>query len=161
MSNKYTEQEAKQILEAESSFNASRQVGPMPLRTVRHYFNGLKKDPEDIRQDSPSGVVFYNLCICYQNNNSVSEGAIDDVIWGFRQSGIPPYITQEGFKGLKNKGYITYSDPHGRDVIGSTFGPGVYYKWTNRFFELLLEKEDKEKVSTRHEIKDIKSEDLG
>lgn len=106
------------------------------LRVIKPYYNGLSKEPEDIRMDSPAGVVFYNLQICYSNQKNISEGVIEDIIWGFRQSGIPADITWEGLKDLKKKGYIFFHDGTGVAIIGQ-LTEKLWYRWTSKFFDLL------------------------
>jgi hypothetical protein len=110
------------------------------LRILRHYYKGLREHPKDIRMDSPEGVVFYNLNLCYKNQNSVSEGIIGDIIWGFRQSGIPVSVVRDGLVALKNLGYMTW-DINNMVMLGEP-KENYYIRWGNKFLELLLTQGD-------------------
>ncbi len=132
---KHTEQDAKRILEKEQLLKLNQnQPG---LRQVLYYYNGLKEKPIDIRDESPEGVVFYNLQICYGNQKNVSEGSVEDVIWGFRQSGIPNNITWDGFRTLKKLGYLNFTNDMGVTLFGDPT-PQMWYRWTQKYYNLLL-----------------------
>lgn len=150
---KITPEEAARILKEEHviEVDTSRE---MPLRVVCPYFYGFKKKPEDIDPNTPEGVVFFNLAVCYKNQGNVSEGQIADVMYGFAQSGIPKNITMDGLNKLRELKYINPNTPEGHFVFASEFKPSLYYKWTQKFFDLLAKnpKEAEEEVST--EIKD-------
>jgi len=94
---------AGQIIQNEKPFTTGTAVD---LRVRRSQYHGLKTWPEDIRRDSPEGVVFSNLNICYKNMGNVCESLIGNILWGFRQSGIPSNVAYDGLKGLIAKGYM-------------------------------------------------------
>lgn len=131
---KITPEEAARILKEETVIEIDT-TKEMPLKIVQHYFFGLKKAPDDIKQDTPAGVVFYTLCMCYMNQGNVSEGQVADVMYGFAQSGIPRNITLDGFRELQKLKYINANAPDGTYVFGE-LSPDLYYKWTQKFFEL-------------------------
>lgn len=108
------------------------------MRCTKTYYNGLKGQPDDIQMDSPAGVVFYNLQICFQNKSNICEGVIEDIIWSFRQSGIPNGVTWQGFRALFKLGYIRFTDARGTILLG---GPNEksWYQWTPKYYNLLLE----------------------
>lgn len=132
---KHSEADARKILENEQ--NLKLQSNKPGLRQVRPFFHGLKEQPIDITQQSPAGVVFFNLQICYDVQKNVSEGSVEDVIWGFRQSGIPNNITWDGFRTLKDLGYITFTDSMGVTLFGDP-SPAMWYQWTQKYYGLLL-----------------------
>lgn len=136
---KHSEQDAKRILEQEKLLKL--QSNRPGLRQVRPFYHGLKEPPMDFAQESPAGVVFYNLQICYQNQKNVSEGSVADVIWGFRQSGIPNNITWQGFNDLKKLGYISFTGDLGVPLLG-TPNENMWYQWTQKYYNLLLNATD-------------------
>lgn len=149
---KITPEEAARILKEEHviEIDTSKE---MPLRTVAYYFHGFKKRPEDIDPNTPEGVVFFNLAICYKNQGNISEGQIADVMYGFSQSGIPKNITLDGFKKLYNLQYISCTDPDGNFVFSEP-KPDLYYKWTQKFFNLLAQTPEEAEDPVETEIKD-------
>lgn len=146
---KYSANEAENILKAEKALKTHQLSG---LRCTKQFYNGLKYNPEDIKQDSPAGVVFYNLNLCYQHGKNVSEGCVEDVIWGFRQSGIPANIVVDGFTELYRLGYLNFTDPNGTMLLG-TFNEKAWYQWTRKFYSLLLEGNQKQEILISDSIK--------
>jgi len=131
----YTEQAAKSILQQEK--NLKLQSNLPGLRQVRPFYYGLKESPIDIKQASPAGVVFFNLQVCYSNQKNISEGSIEDVIWGFRQSGLPNNITWQGFLDLHKLGYIRFTNSVGVSLLG-TPSEKMWYQWTDKYYSILL-----------------------
>ena len=134
---KHTVDQAREILKNEQVLKTSAPV-ENTLRTVRNNFHGIKSWPKEFQQASPAGVVFGNLLLCYSHQKNISEGILKDVVWGFRQSGIPHNITLDGFSDLYKYGYLIFTDEVGVQHLGS-FNENSWYKWTPKFFELLLE----------------------
>ena len=128
---------AQKILESEKNLKL-RQNLPGLRPVMAHYF-GLKERPIDIVDSTPEGVVFFNLQVCYQNQGNVSEGTVEDVIWGFRQSGIPNNVTWDGFRILKKLGYLRFTNDIGVALIGNPT-PKMWYQWTPKYFEILLDR---------------------
>ena len=145
----YTAQDAERIIKNEQDLT---NLKPQGLRTVKHSYHGLKIQPEDFQQESPAGVLFYNLQLCYQHQKNVSEGMIGDVIWGFRQSGIPGNIVMDGFTELYRLGYLGFTDPNGIQLLG-TFNDKAWYKWSQKFFSLLEDKDVPAEVTIVDSIK--------
>lgn len=142
MSEKYSAADAKRIIKAEEDFKPLNPdlstLKPNGLKTVRSTYTGLKHQPSDIPQQSPAGVLFYNLQLCYQHQKNVSEGCIKDLLWGFRQSGIPSNIVMDGFTELYRLRYLSFTTPEGTAVLG-TFNEKCWFKWDRKFFDLLME----------------------
>jgi hypothetical protein len=151
MTNKYSAVDAERIIQAEKDIQ-QQSLKPQGLRIVKHSFTGLKANPDDFSQESPAGVVFYNLQICYQNGGNVSEGSVGDVIWGFRQSGIPGNIVMDGFTELYRLGYLDFTDPNGIQLLGS-FNEKAWYKWSPKYFGLLQDANQKSDVLISDSIK--------
>lgn len=152
---KISPQEAARILREEKVLTIETPLDEQPTRVVLKKFLGLKQPPSDISQDSVEGVVFFNLLLCYSNNGDVSEGQISDVMYGFAQSGIPRNVTLDGFKKLYTLKYITCTDLLNIPVLCEPV-PDLFYKWTPKFFELLLDESSKEKEI---ELPDLAPED--
>ena len=138
MQEKYSKEKAQAILESESPLNAGNKN---QLRTVLPYYWGLKEWPLDIGRDTPAGVVFGNLHICFLNAKNVSEGVLGDFVGGFKISGIPERITMDGIKDLVAKDYLTLRDVQGTNYTGNIL-PTVPVKvgYTKKFLGLLLDK---------------------
>jgi hypothetical protein len=147
-----TPEEAARILKEETVIEVDTSQ-EMPLKVVQPYFFGLKVAPDDIRQDTPAGVVFYTLCMCYMNQGNVSEGQVADVMYGFAQSGIPRNVTLDGFRDLQKLNYMNANSPEGTYIFGD-LQPELYYKWTQKFFELCAR--TKEEAT---EVAEVKVED--
>lgn len=111
------------------------------LRATRATYFGLKEHPKEFKPESPAGIVFANLNVCYKENNNVSEGIMEDVIWGFAQAGIPRYLTWDGLLALGKFGYLTFTDEQRVLMIG-TPAEAMWYRWTPKFYNLLLEQPD-------------------
>lgn len=153
MNDKYTAADAERIIKAEKDL---ANLAPQGLRTVVPTYTGLKVQPQDFPQESPAGVLFYNLQLCYQHQKNVSEGSVGDVIWGFRQSGIPGNIVMDGFAELYRLRYLEFTDEFGIKLLG-TFNEKSWYQWTRKFLDLLLDAKD---VASKTTIVDsIKPED--
>ena len=153
MKTKYDAADAERIIKAEDDL---ANLTPQGLRTVRPFYHGLKKQPDDFRQESPAGVLFYNLQLCYQHQKNISEGMVGDIIWGFRQSGIPGNIVMDGFTELYRLKYLDFTDERGTHLLGS-FNEKSWYKWTARFLILLLD--TPEQTIAPHIVDSIRPED--
>jgi hypothetical protein len=110
-------------------------VGPR-LKVMKPFYHGLISLPEEIKENTAAYVVFYNLQQCYEQSGNVSEGIVEDVIWGFRQAGIPANTTWKGINDLKKLGFMYFHDGTGRVVLGDATEK-VWYKWTLKFLDLL------------------------
>ena len=153
MSGKYDEKKAKAILESESTM----MVSPNSLKQILPYYKGLKEWPSDIMRDSPAGVVFGNLNICFQNANNVSEGLLTDFVGGFKISGIPEKITLDGIKDLVKKDYVHLRDAQGTSYSGSILPSGpVKVGYTKKFLNLLLDYDHKDGAEIGVEEKVVK-----
>lgn len=148
---KYSAEQAGQILQQEKEINFNLQEEP--LRTVQRFFNGIVGLPEGVQEDSPAGVVFLNLCVCYQNQGNVSEGLVNDIIYGFAQSGIPKYITIDGFKELQKLNVVEATDRLGTHLFGD-ITPASYFKWTRKFFGCLIPHGEKKVLVDEKRFKD-------
>ena len=135
---------ARKVLQSEKEL---RVVKPKhDLRTVKQNFYGLKYSPKEFNENTPAGVVFFNLMVCYDRAKNVSEGQIGDIIWAFKQSGIPGPITFDGFKELKKHKYLDFITPTGELILGDP-DEDVFFRWTDKFFNMLLEEESKESAA--------------
>lgn len=139
---KISAKEAKRILAEEKVINIDT-TSEHELRIVKPYFYGLKYAPSEFNENTPAGVVFFNLMMCYQGAGSVGEGQIENIIWGFRQSGIPNYLTFDGFRDLCKHGYIEFITSEGHSIIGTEPNEKYFFKWKDKFFQMLLEKPEK------------------
>lgn len=133
----YNPSQAQQILSKEKDLKIASQVAD-DLRVIKSNYFGIRYMPEDIRTDSPEGVVFYILNVCFFNAGNVSEGVVKNVVWGFRQSGIPGAIVWDGMKNLAAKGYIIWTDKAGTQILGD-INENYWYKFTPKFTNTLAE----------------------
>lgn len=108
------------------------------VRTVRTKYYGLKKAPSEFRFETNAGIVFYYLNRCYGNQENICEGVVEDVMWGFLQEGIPKRNTYQGFQELKKHGYMNFTDKN-RIVVFSDDIHELWYKWTQKFYDLLID----------------------
>lgn len=120
---------------------------PPKLIPLRDNFPGIKQMPEDIKEGTPEFLIFNMLIQCYMQKKCIMAGSIEDVAWGFRQAGIPTYVTQDGLQNLKDKGYLFFTDAWERNIeslgIKSLSPKQAYYAWTNKFYGLLSENKEK------------------
>lgn len=114
------------------------------LKIVNPFFNGLNSYPIQIGKNTSAHVVFYNLMKCYDQAGNVSEGVVEDLVWGLRQAGIPANITWKGLNQLKSLGYLCFDDGEGRVIIG-TVSDKVWFRWTLKFLDLLVGKHEQKK----------------
>lgn len=127
------------------------------LKVVRPFFNGLISYPEELERNTAAHVVFYNLQQCYEQVGNVSEGIIEDLIWGFRQASIPAYITWEGLNNLKKLGFLYCHDGTGRVIFGDATEK-LWFRWTLKYIDILRGKCDPKiplKKDERVDPKDI------
>lgn len=106
------------------------------LKVVRPYYNGLITYPTEIEKNTSAHVVFYNLLQCYEQCGNLSEGIVEDLIWGFRQADIPATITWDGLNNLKKLGFMFFHDGTGRVILGNV-SEKLWFRWTLKFIDLL------------------------
>jgi hypothetical protein len=96
------------------------------LKVVKPFYNGLNTYPPEIVQNTAAHVVFYNLQQCYEQVGNISEGIIEDLVWGFRQAGIPANILGDATDKL-------------------------WFRWSLKFIDLLRGKFDAPKLLSKDE----------
>jgi hypothetical protein len=120
------------------------------LKVVKPFYNGLNTYPPEIVQNTAAHVVFYNLQQCYEQVGNISEGIIEDLVWGFRQAGIPANITWKGLNELKKLGFIYFHDGTGRVILGDATDK-LWFRWSLKFIDLLRGKFDAPKLLSKDE----------
>ena len=74
------------------------------LRRIRPYTAACLHIPADLIE--PAQLVLKCLFDCFEKQQSVEEGLVGDLIWGFSQTGVPPQATILGLDCLQRAGYI-------------------------------------------------------
>lgn len=77
--------------------------------------------------EKESQIVLQALFSCFEQQKSVKEGLIGDMMWGFEQVGIPAQLTWKGLRQLERLGYVKFQTKDNAmisaesDLIGSAF----------------------------------------
>jgi hypothetical protein len=128
------------------------------LKVVKPFFNGLTSYPSELERNTVAHVVFYNLQQCYEQTGNVSEGIVEDMVWGFRQVGIPPHITWDGLNKLKKMGFLYFHDGTGRVIFGDATEK-LWFRWTLKYTDLLRGRCDRKEPLKKDERVDPKDID--
>lgn len=127
-------------------------VKPMPLRVVRKNFYGFKAHPPEFLPTEIGGFLFAILGVIFQKQGNVGESEIREVMFGCKQCGIPEQAVIDGFNQLKKHGYVEFTDQKGYVVLGEAT-PSVWYKFTPKYLELLLDQPDKgSEIKPQHKV---------
>jgi len=130
------EQQSIEKLKASVNDKITLQDNEPRLRIMKPFYNGLLSYPSEIGENTAAHVVFYNLQQCYEQTGNVSEGIVEDVIWGFRQAGIPGSVTWKGINDLKKLGFIYFHDGTGRVLFGDATEK-MWFRWSLKFLDIL------------------------
>ena len=128
------------------------------LKVVKPFYNGLNSYPSELEKNTSAHVVFYNLQQCYEQVGNVSEGVVEDIIWGFRQAGIPAAVTWDGLNQLKKLGFVYFHDGTGRVILGDV-SDKLWFRWSLKYIDLLRGKFDEKKLLSKDERVDPKDID--
>lgn len=82
---------------------------PQELRPLRSFAGMILQIPTDMPAEAQ--IVLQGLFACFEEQKSVQEGLIGDIIWGFQQNDIQPIpaeLTMNGLKQLAHLGYIKF-----------------------------------------------------
>lgn len=110
----YKEERAKlpddvEIPASVSTMNAQVDATPQKLKTLRPFHTALKQIPSVLPAEAQ--ILMGALFDCFTKQNTIKEGVLKDLIWGFEQGGIPRHCTAKGIKQLRDLGYITIKGP--------------------------------------------------
>lgn len=87
---------------------------PQPLNKIRPFAAMSKEVPTLLMPEAQ--IVMHNLFSCFDRQNSVQEGLIGDLIWGFSLCGTPRELTMKGLMQLESAGYVKFQAPDGTMV---------------------------------------------
>jgi hypothetical protein len=88
---------------------ATVDVKPQELRSIRPFQLAIIGIPQFLKPEAQ--IVLQALLSCFEQKQSVQEGIIGDLLWGFAECGIPPECTLVGMKELDAQGYIRFQAP--------------------------------------------------
>ena len=130
-------------------------VKPMKTRLVADRFFGYKEHPKEFTDKTPAGFMFAMFGVIFQKQGSIKESQIKEVIWGFKQSGIPSNIIIDGLRELKQHGYLQFTDEKGNILFGDPT-PDMWYKFSPKYLNLLLDTPKTPPEMERPEVDDTK-----
>lgn len=91
------------------TLEATVDAKPQELKKIRPYFESNKDVPSTL---TPEGqIVMHALFSCFDQQKTVQEGKLGDLVWGFEQGGIPGPATVMGLKCLHKEGYVKFQGP--------------------------------------------------
>ena len=102
-------------------------------KVIADHFFGLRQMPDGVEVNSLAGIVFFNLAQCFALADNIEEGPIENVMHGFKISGISPATVMDGFIDLYRQSYVEFVDVYGTALLG-TVNEKAWYKLTPRFF---------------------------
>jgi hypothetical protein len=126
------------ILPAELLENTTQE----PLKIIVAPYLGVTHLPNDIQADGTALFVFNDLLSCFQQQGSVAEGLLGNLMWGFEQTGRDIRMVANGLMQLRKLGYILYSDPIGVPISEHNFIEGVpiWIRYTPKMIGLMVRK---------------------
>lgn len=87
---------------------------PQELRLLKPYFISSMAIPGSLSQQAQ--IVLHSLFSCFERQQSVKEGLLEDLVFGFEAAGVPIRLTIDGVRHLMNTGYLSLRDPHGEAI---------------------------------------------
>jgi hypothetical protein len=114
-----------------------------PLMKLRPGFTAVKEVPAEIGQNGVAALVFVDLVECFKKAGHISEGKLNDLIWGFEQCGRDPRAVAAGLTKLRELGYIYYTDPTGTRITEHNFDPkkAIWVRYSDKMVNLFAERE--------------------
>ena len=91
------------------TMEATVDVKQQELKKLRPFQIAIMAIPQTLRPESQ--IVLQALLSCFEEKQSIEEGLIGDLVWGFGQCGIPPECTLVGLKELHRHGYVKFQAP--------------------------------------------------
>jgi hypothetical protein len=91
------------------TLEATVDVKPQALKAVRPFFTMSNNIPSILPPEAQ--MVLQALFSCFDRQQSVQEGLIGDLLWGFAECGLPPELTLVGLKILNEYGYLKFQAP--------------------------------------------------
>lgn len=99
------------IVDRSFSLYAEIDTTPQPLRKLRGYEGACLRIPMDMKVEAQ--IVLKLLLSCFEKQGHISEGKVEDIMWGYEQAmpPIPRMLTYKGLVFLWNDGYIKFQAP--------------------------------------------------
>jgi hypothetical protein len=112
------------------------------LRKIRSFEAASLYVPGNLSAEGQ--IVLKCLFSCFERQDSVQEGLIGDLIWGFQQVSppIPPACTLKGLEDLRVRGYIKYQAPDNTYVdLKSDAVEKSWVRYQPKLLEMVYSKE--------------------
>lgn len=113
---------------------------PQPLRKLRSYFAASLLIPGDL--PAQGQLVLKLLFDCFQKQETVQEGLVGDVLWGFQQGtpSIPPKLSIDGLRALELAGYVRFQAKDGSWTdFGSDKITGAFVRYQPKLLAMVWE----------------------
>lgn len=81
-------------------------TAPQELKKLRTYFGLINSVPADLPAEAQ--LVLRGLFDCFDKAANVSEGIVEELMWGFEQAGFPRKLTAHGLVFLEKAGYVKF-----------------------------------------------------
>ena len=109
-----------------------------PLKLILSPYRGITHVPSDL--EGTALMVFIELNKCFDEKKHVSEGLLNNVIWGLELAKYDPRHVASGLTALRQKGYIYYSDANGQKIAEHNFDPKVplWIRYDKKFTDLFI-----------------------
>lgn len=86
-------------------------TAPQELNRIRPFFALAHSIPETLPPEAK--IVMRALFDCFERAGAVSEGIIEELLWGFEQCGIARKLTGTGLFQLEKAGYVKFQTRDG------------------------------------------------
>ena len=113
-----------------------------PLKCILSPYRGLTHVPSEL--DGTALMVFIELNKCFEEKKQVSEGLLNNVMWGLELAGYDPRHVASGLSELRRKSYIYYSDAQGQKISDQTFDKKVplWIRYDKKFTSLFIKNDN-------------------
>jgi hypothetical protein len=91
------------------TLQATVEVKPQELKIIRPYDVIKARIPGSLSSEAQE--VLRALFACFEKQNSIKEGIVGDMIWGFEQACVAPDHTLKGMLDLCKEGYLKIRAP--------------------------------------------------
>lgn len=120
------------------TLEATVDVKQQELKLIRSFFAMSNNIPPML---PPEGqMTLQALFSCFDQQKTVKEGLIGDLIWGFGECGLPPELTLNGLTQLYKMGYIKFQAPDNTfiDVNSDQIGK-AWVRYQKKLLDLVYE----------------------
>ncbi len=79
-------------------------TAPQELKKIRTFMGLINAIPSHLPAEAQ--IVMRGIFDCFERAGNVSEGIIEELLWGFEQGGFPRKLTAHGLVFLEKAGYV-------------------------------------------------------